>query len=537
MSASRVVIVGFVLPRLGRTPGIPGQELLPKPLSHDLTNPVTRRTPLQGRTRFSSDPSTYQVRTRLAGGALSERSRKLSRVKAGIEAGPTTMAQVRDVVFVSHANPEDNRFATWLSVQLVREGYKVWCDETKLLCGDDTWSEIETIIRSEAAKFIFVGSRSSNHKPGVLKELHLAAVVERSEKLEDFVLPIVIDDLPFSELNIEVTRLLAASFREGWPKGLAQILARLEKDNVPRTGPGPSGIASWWRHRNGALVGVRAVPQTCPTNWYLIRSLPETLVVAHPRSPNNKAKYLETAYQFPVVSLGEGIAALSPRLAPSLADYGTVSILGHGDENGISRAQINRTAVELLRTTWEQVCRARGLQEHPLSQRRRCFYFSLGQIPGDHVSFTDGAGKTRRRSVVGFKTVGEKKRWWHLAIEGRPLLKPFPVLALRLHILFSDEGKTIWQSDKMLHKARRSQGRTWWNDDWRDRGRGSMVWLAGGEDALSLPIGSNQVLRIDTTPMTIVSPVSYAEPDVEPPEEAAAVEALETDEDEGEDVA
>jgi hypothetical protein len=414
--------------------------------------------------------------------------------------------RARDVVFVSHANPEDNRFAVWLALQLVREGYKVWCDETKLLCGDDMWSEIETIIRHEAAKFIFVGSRSSNRKPGVLKELHLATVVERAEKLDDFILPVICDDLPFSDLNIEVTRLLAASFRDGWAKGLSQILARLEKDGVPRSGPGAAGISGWWRRRHDAFVSVKPVPEVCPTNWYPIRNLPERIVIAYPAT---KSGYFGGECPFPVVRFGEGIASLSPRLQPPLADYGTVTTLGRDDENGVPRAQIVRTVTELLRTAWERLCRDCGLQEQSLSQRRRCFLFTSGHVPGDQVTFADPAGKSRRRSVVGYKTVGEKKRWWHLAVEARPILRPAPALALRLHILFSDDGNTIWSSEKRLHAARRSQGRSWWNDDWRDRGRGVMAWLAGGQPVLTLPIGANQILEIDAVPVNVVSPVSF----------------------------
>jgi len=439
-------------------------------------------------------------------------------------------------VFISHANPEDNRFTIWLALQLVREGYKVWCDETKLLCGDDMWSEIETIIRQEAAKFIFVGSRASNQKPGVLKELHLAAVVERTNKLNDFILPVIIDDLPFSDLNIEVTRLLAASFREGWAKGLAQIIARLEKDGVPRSGPGPGEMASWWRRHNGALASVVPVAETCPTNWFPIRNLPGHLVIAHPR---NKATYLGHEHPYPVVRFGEGVASLSPRLQPTLRDYGMASTLGQADENGVPRRRISGATAELLRVAWERLCRTRGLQEHALSQRRRCFVFLSEQIPGDQVTFVDVEGKTRRRNIVGYKTVGEKRRWWHLAVEARPTLNPMPALAIRLHILFSDDGKSIWTSEKRLHAARRSQGRSWWNDDWRDRGRGVMAWLAGDGPVLRMPIGADQVLEVDTVPLSLVSPVSYSKPegeDVEPPLETDESEITE-DDDEAEDVA
>ena len=40
---------------------------------------------------------------------------------------------LRDTLLLSHANPEDNGFTLWLALQLANEGYRVWCDLTKLL--------------------------------------------------------------------------------------------------------------------------------------------------------------------------------------------------------------------------------------------------------------------------------------------------------------------------------------------------------------------------------------------------------------------
>src|SRR5205814_10155783 len=45
----------------------------------------------------------------------------------------------RDTVFVSHANPEDNTFALWLTLRLGEMGVKVWCDLTKLIGGETFW--------------------------------------------------------------------------------------------------------------------------------------------------------------------------------------------------------------------------------------------------------------------------------------------------------------------------------------------------------------------------------------------------------------
>src|SRR5437899_11822673 len=98
-----------------------------------------------------------------------------------------TPVPTRDTVFLSHANPEDNRFTRWLALRLVRAGYQVWSDLTGLLGGEDFWREAERTIRERAAKFVYVLSRVSNAKPGPLKELHVAEAGARREGLRDFI--------------------------------------------------------------------------------------------------------------------------------------------------------------------------------------------------------------------------------------------------------------------------------------------------------------------------------------------------------------
>ncbi|MCA9176847.1 MAG: toll/interleukin-1 receptor domain-containing protein, partial [Planctomycetales bacterium] len=110
----------------------------------------------------------------------------------------------RQVVFVSHANPEDNAFATWLTLRLTREGYRVWCDVVKLRGGDDFWRNIEVAIRENTRRFIFVTSRASNQKPGTLQELAVAAGVARQLNEPRFIIPIKVDDLPYGEHNIQI---------------------------------------------------------------------------------------------------------------------------------------------------------------------------------------------------------------------------------------------------------------------------------------------------------------------------------------------
>src|ERR1700692_4221438 len=116
-------------------------------------------------------------------------------------------ASPRDTVMISHANPEDNEFTLWLALQLAKEGYRVWCDLTKLLGGEVFWDDIEQVIKTRAAKVLYVLSRTSNAKDGPLKELHFAQIVAKRERLKDFVIPLHLDNLPHGDITIEITRI------------------------------------------------------------------------------------------------------------------------------------------------------------------------------------------------------------------------------------------------------------------------------------------------------------------------------------------
>ncbi|MGY4601152.1 hypothetical protein ACVWXL_008898 [Bradyrhizobium sp. GM22.5] len=146
-----------------------------------------------------------------------------------------------NVVFISHANPRDNEFAVWLAQQLTLCGYSVWCDVRDLSAGDKFWDDIEDCIRLRSAKFIVVLSRTSQAASGVLDEIDLAIRVERSLQLVRFVLPVRLDDLPFSEVRANLGRKNIIDFHKNWATGLRAILDVLDRDQVPHaTGQYPN---------------------------------------------------------------------------------------------------------------------------------------------------------------------------------------------------------------------------------------------------------------------------------------------------------
>ena len=147
---------------------------------------------------------------------------------------PAPVKQARDTLLLSHANPEDNEFTLWLALELANEGYRVWCDLTKLLGGEVFWDDIEEVIKTRAVKVLYVLSRTSNAKDGPLKELHFAQGVAKKEKLKDFVIPLHIDDLPHGDTTIEITRINTVPCVPSWGAGLAKLLEKLEEDGVPK---------------------------------------------------------------------------------------------------------------------------------------------------------------------------------------------------------------------------------------------------------------------------------------------------------------
>jgi hypothetical protein len=431
----------------------------------------------------------------------------------------------RDTILLSHANPEDNEFTLWLTLQLANEGYNVWCDLTRLLGGEVFWDDIEDVIRNAAAKVLYVLSRSSNSKDGPLRELQLAQSIARREKLKDFVIPLHLDDLPHGEVTIELTRVNSTSFQGSWASGLATLLKRLEEHNVPRNPKfNRTAVNDWWRTNFSAEQGVREEPEDHLSNWFPIVSLP-VHVYFHSLSRRGIGK-VEVSGDLPYPAFQDDISLITFAKAEAFEDK-----LGSGmyiagaskpvsvqellaDEEGIFGKHLFR----LLRLTWEHMIKDRGLPIHELANEVKSFYFVKDMVPADKVFFTGMDGKERFRGMVGYSTrmnpttgVG-MKRYWHFGMEARPQVHPALAFIMKPHVIFSNDGKTIWSSKKKLAAARQSQCKGWWNDVWRDRTLAAVSHLADGQDSIEMPVGPDLFLSVARFPILFRSPVAYTDP-------------------------
>jgi TIR domain len=454
------------------------------------------------------------------------------------------------MVFLSHANPEDNEFTLWLALRLAAEGFPVWCDLTQLLGGEDFWSDAENAIRQRTAKFLFVLSRNSNRKPGPLAELQLAQKVQRAENLADFVVPLAIDRLPPGEFNIEVTRLNAVAFQPGWHDGLAQLLVKLQRDGIQRQPAlGPRAVATWWRERANAQHSVLQVPEVVWTNLYQFQ--PAELYFHKLALDLRDGPVEEGTIPYPAERFGDYLVSfapavdLAPRLGSGVRIVGSRAVTvgsptaqqrhpwSYRDERAILSKLLNRA--------WQNMLSARVLPTYQFSTGAPAFYFKTGMIDKDTVSFRRPDGSVGHRQMIGYRTMRRVRgdqwiRYWHFAVGARPTTTPAWGFIMKPHVLFSEDGATIWDSVDRLHRARRSQCRNWWNNDWRDMNYAAVQFLANGGPSIAMPVGAHTTLEVDAHPLEIQSPVSYDEASLkrdasEPQTGAEHIPELEIDED------
>ncbi|MEA2162146.1 MAG: hypothetical protein QOK37_273 [Thermoanaerobaculia bacterium] len=457
----------------------------------------------------------------------------------------------RDTLFISHATPEDDEFTRWIALRLAAEGYAVWCDLTKLLGGEAFWSDIETAIRTRSAKMLYVLSQTSNQKPGPLAELQVGQNVARDEKLQDFVIPLAIDSLPPRQANIALARINSIFFRDSWAAGLAKLLKKLEEDGIPKHPDfNASSVAAWWREQFGSDAGVADLPEDYISNVVAIDRLPETIFIHRLRGRMRATPpaVIESSPLFPEGTFGTPPPDQDAFLFPELwsmkfpsARSGSVLISFAGSDDLFSGGEdflvesvslslstylaegslvdkftpvhARNHVSDLLRVGWERVAKTRGLWRYKMATKHGAMFFPLGATRDGKVDYVNLKGKRTYRKVVGEKK--SPRRFWHFAVSTRPILAPSPVFALRLHVTFSDNGHTIWDSASKLHSARRSQCKNWWNEQWRDRMLATLQFLANGRPTIVVPLSSTQEVHVNPAPIRFQSPVSFADPNTE----------------------
>ena len=431
------------------------------------------------------------------------------------------------MIFISHANPEDNEFAKWLAVRLAGAGFEVWSDVTKLIGGEKFWTDIEKAIKENSQKFLLCVSKSSS-KSGVIRELDWALEAE-VVKHKDIVVPLKLDSTPFSsfpkDLGASVTSI---RFDIGWAAGLMNVLEMLKRDGIqPRNANGFSIVNGWWRQSFPVREGVQEGKDVCVANLFPTLSAAERIWY-HPARRAIRRGFKADGLKVIAEPFGNGFLSLcSPAEMSEAAPQ--FSINTDASENtpwrlfvdegypkiGLERSSSHRIAYALLRRGFERHAEKRRCRRYNLAQKKVCFWLSKNFLPTKEVSFRGIDGKMHMRSLVGFKTMSvnkegiKTKRHWHFAVQGLPTFEPNEGIILKTHVVFTQDGEKLFDSDSYQHRARRNQGKNWWNDEWRDRLLAMMSFLADGKDQLSITMSEGVIFKFSTAPVQFASNQTY----------------------------
>lgn len=428
------------------------------------------------------------------------------------------------MIFVTHAAPEDNDFALWLSSKLAIAGYRVWVDKQRLRGGDDFWGEIDRMLRTEAVKQVIVFTRNAT-KPGVKKELAIGAIVAGRLGDPKFMIPIRADDVNFADAPPEFVRGNIIDAFPRWVDCLGELFAALDEGRVPKNRtPDDSILRNIVEAREDGRRLVIRRPEDCLTNWFPIVTPPEHIRYYHFNGtlaqidgwlaacsiPHVRLNRLVGTFADPAGFASAGPFTLSASTAYDIAFPDFVS--GRNTGPLFERSDASNHAVNLLRQHFAKIAEGRGLKSVEFGNKEVGWFFPDGLVSGK-VAFVGVDGKVRRRTLSGkFKALR-----WHTCLIARPRLWPTLVYRVHVNVVFSKDGKTSL-GGKWTHRRRIRLTRSWWNDVWRDRLLAAMSFLANGKDSIAA-VSGNKPIEIARLPLLVEVPVSYDATDPPPPYE------------------
>ncbi len=432
---------------------------------------------------------------------------------------------MRTTVFITHAAPEDNDFALWLSSKLATTGYRVWVDKQRLRGGDDFWDEIDRILRKDAIKQIVVFTKNSA-KPGVKRELAIGSIVAQRLSDPKFMIPIRADDVRFTDAPPEFVRGNILDAYPHWFNCLDDLFTALSEAAVPRSpSPDASILNAIVEAREDGRRLVVHQGESCLTNWFPFSEPPKS--VRYYRFDGSQAQL--TAWlsncRSPYASLGRLVGSFVDPIAFSEAgpfpltwstayDVPFMDFIS-GDDTGpfAERSGATNHAVDLLRQHFSKLAQSKGLLSVEFANRDVGWFFPDGLVPGGKVLFEGADGRPHRRALSGkFKALR-----WHTCLVVKPRLWPELVYRVHANLVLTKDGLTPLPGDR-THRRRRRLTRSWWNDVWRDRLLAAISFLADGNQEVTLAAG-NEAFQLARTPLLVNVPVSYEATDPPPPSE------------------
>jgi len=439
---------------------------------------------------------------------------------------------MRDTLFISHATPQDNDFAIWLASRLEVLGYKTWLDKERLLGGEVMWGDIQTAIRDNTIKILFVYSKNicdanGNIKDGIDKELQYAESIAKDNKFSDFIIPLHIDDSAFNNL-IGYNRIAQVPFNENWADGLKQLLKKLEKDNIPKIDNiEESTLSEWYENEYISDCYIMEKKELYYTSWWQIKEMPQQFYMYQFDKSEQAKAIRELNKDIPISLLSNILSSFEGNLnfciekdnqqfdvLPLQTYTFTLNDILNGFESNIfpQHKDAENHFKRLLHCVISNLFWQKGRCKAKLSGKRLAFYrpkFNDKEWVSFFYPFSTQK-KPKRKQIFGtFEKIG----FWHYAVSPQPILFPVVGFSLKSHIVFTTDGQKLIVDDKKVHSYRRKKGKRFFNEEWRDLFLAFLQGLKDNDNEIKIKVTfNNDFIKLYEYPENFWSEVGFYDP-------------------------
>jgi hypothetical protein len=392
---------------------------------------------------------------------------------------------------------EDGALAEWLTLKLTAEGYRVWCDRFKILGGERWPDDIDAAIRDDTFRMLHLVSKFSLHKPNPKKERELALQLEGERG--EILIPLNVDGTKPTELPWRIVDVAYIPFQD-WGAGLNQLLKKLNSINAPRP------LGNTGREIAGSAFLIRSPvterDENLFSNIFPFTSIPK--VIRSFRFSQEltwrELSDLHAKWAFHNKG-GRDTVAFTPPPASLRNIFPIEEVAKKEWQEGsmIEGILAEHLVMELLSKSLEVHCRKRGLVGDP---SRRGFYFPMGLLRRNTISFESYLGKRSWVLACGYRTFrGGKYRyhlcpWFHLRHE----LGSHFVAQLRIRVHLTDL-RGVALEERSAVARRKNIGSAWWNAQWLSRQFAVMSFLMEGETEIKIGEDPESQVILDTRPI------------------------------------
>ena len=338
---------------------------------------------------------TLNQRPTITGMANSESHASKEQQQPASGRAPLAPLAERKVVFISHANPEDNAIAAWYGARLAGAGYEVWTDFTQLLGGEEMWLDIDDALRFHARKVVALLSWAAvdPRKEGIRAELDRAHVYRKQLGDRRFIIPIRVDGVPFDQVPPTIGNRTIIDGESNHATALARVMEILRRDRVARRAtPSADALLRWQQAFAPTDQNVERECDALILNWFPIVSLPETIFVYEInrplKNPVTEPATIAKEHPLPVAAYMRRLVAFAPwdALQKSLAENTPLKLeramplavfMAGGDEKlSLPKAESGKILVNLLRQSFDCLAVQKGLKPYALSERKVAWWIS-----------------------------------------------------------------------------------------------------------------------------------------------------------------